>query len=538
MVVNKLSALKYFTINILRTERLLAIASPRITTGQIFESTNVFNSQGLFSIPIFGDIGSKERNRRNGHIDIKIKILHPLAYLGITTMSSFHADIIHGVKKASFDSKLKDFVPDENGETGFNFYINNLEKVNFDNPNNSDLREFKIRLKEIYNVEDLLIDKVAVIAAGLRDYTIDKSGRPSQGEINEFYTSLINTSNMLPDTKDVGYNPFVESIRAKLQKTVLDIYLYSLNIITGKRGIIQGHLLSKTVKYGTRNVLTSDTARIHKLGKGVHLGPNNISVGLFQHSKAIAPFTVARLKLIMLQIFSPNEMTATVINNKTKTTEKIPINNKTLDTYTTSKGLNSYLNKFADNDFAVMPFGSKEYSYVMVKEFDGKLELITDTALVPVEERKYLRPATNMDILFVSIVPLLNKYYATTTRYPAINQGSTFPVMPIILPTVQLKVVTVIISGIEYPVENYPVNGSPIYDSMSVHPSKLGRLTADHDGDTLNYIVYFTPESIAEIEKILNNRAFYIGADNKLVYSANTDILEYTVKSIHRASIK
>lgn len=52
----------------------------------------------------------------------------------------------------------------------------------------------------------------------------------------------------------------------------------------------------------------------------------------------------------------------------------------------------------------------------------------------------------------------------------------------------------------------------------------------------MNYIVYFSPESTKEIEGILNNRAFYMGADNKLAYTANTDILEYVVKSIHRAS--
>lgn len=52
----------------------------------------------------------------------------------------------------------------------------------------------------------------------------------------------------------------------------------------------------------------------------------------------------------------------------------------------------------------------------------------------------------------------------------------------------------------------------------------------------MNYIVYFSPEATEEIKGILNSRAFYTGADNKLAYSANTDILEYVVKSIHRAS--
>jgi hypothetical protein len=52
----------------------------------------------------------------------------------------------------------------------------------------------------------------------------------------------------------------------------------------------------------------------------------------------------------------------------------------------------------------------------------------------------------------------------------------------------------------------------------------------------MNYLVYFTVQSIEEMKKILSTRAFYIGADNKLVYSINTDILDYVIKTIHRTS--
>ncbi len=51
-----------------------------------------------------------------------------------------------------------------------------------------------------------------------------------------------------------------------------------------------------------------------------------------------------------------------------------------------------------------------------------------------------------------------------------------------------------------------------------------------------NFLVYFTVQSIEEIKRILTTRAFYIGADNKLVYSIDTDILGYVVKTIHKTS--
>ena len=483
MVDSKLNDLKHFSLELITIEKLLSVASPRVTTGQIFENTNVFHREGLFSLDIFGDLGSSSRNRQNGHIDIKINILHPLAYLGISTMSKLHGDILNGKTKAIFDSTINDFIEDDNGETGFNFFINNLKKINFTNPNSSDLREFKIKLLDVNHTKDLLLSKVVVLAAGLRDYTIDKTGKPSQGEINDLYRSLINTSSMLPDTPDVGYNPFVESIRAKLQQTALDIYLYSLNVIVGKRGIIQGHLLSKTVKYGTRNVLTADNSQIQKLGSGTYLGFNNLSVGLYQHTKAISPMIISNLKKLMLTIFSPTDKTVTIIDNKTFITDKIKISNKMVDDYTTSKGLNSYLTKFADNDFARMNFGSRDYSFAVVKDTGTSIDLITDTSTVDKADFKYLRPVTNMELLYIVLIPLLDKYYATTTRYPAINQGSTFPAKPLVRPTTVMRTVDITVEGLDYKVDTYPIPESGVYDSMSIHHTKLARATADFDGD-------------------------------------------------------
>ena len=115
MVINNLSNLKYLSIEMLRMDKLMSIASRRVTTGQIFESTNVFHRDGLFSTEIFGDIGSADRFRKNGHIDLKLDILHPLVYLGITSMSSLHAGILDGTKKAIFSKEINNFVADENG---------------------------------------------------------------------------------------------------------------------------------------------------------------------------------------------------------------------------------------------------------------------------------------------------------------------------------------------------------------------------------------------------------------------------------------
>lgn len=52
----------------------------------------------------------------------------------------------------------------------------------------------------------------------------------------------------------------------------------------------------------------------------------------------------------------------------------------------------------------------------------------------------------------------------------------------------------------------------------------------------MNFVLFFTKESNDEIKRLLASRAFYIGADNKLVYSVATETLNYVIKSIHKLS--
>lgn len=480
MIKTGLKQLKYFSLSLLTTEKLMALSAPKIDTGQIFENNNIFHKSGLFSNQIFGELGSKDRSRKAGHIDIKVDILHPLAYIGLTTMNSLYAGILDTTRKAKWDNELKDFIPDENGETGYNFFMSKLKDIKFNNPNNSDLREFKIRLVNMQSdVHNLTMNKVYVTPAGFRDYTIDKTGKPSQDEINDLYRKLINTSAMLPDKLDDGYNPFIESIRVKLQKASVEIYLYLLNLLAGKRGVIRGHMLSKVVNFGTRNVITADNSVIDRLGSGNYLRFNEMAVGVYQYAKAIQPISVAKIKNIMSRVFSPMEKQCTVINTKTFETSKIPVDNKTIDNYTSNKGINSYLNKFADNEFSKSIFGTSEYAFIMLLKKDNVIEMVYDTATIDKEDYKYLTPITNMELVYIALLSEYDKYYGNTTRYPAINQGSTFPIKPSVKPTTQMSKAIVKIDGFTYDISNYPILDSGIYDSISPHHSRLARLTGD-----------------------------------------------------------
>ena len=48
--------------------------------------------------------------------------------------------------------------------------------------------------------------------------------------------------------------------------------------------------------------------------------------------------------------------------------------------------------------------------------------------------------------------------------------------------------------------------------------------------------ILFTPESIKEIDNLLNDKKFYIDTDGSLAYSTNDDILKFTIKHMVKAS--
>jgi hypothetical protein len=54
----------------------------------------------------------------------------------------------------------------------------------------------------------------------------------------------------------------------------------------------------------------------------------------------------------------------------------------------------------------------------------------------------------------------------------------------------------------------------------------LQRLDADFDGDKVSLNVLYTEESIAEINKLLNSKEFYITPTGEITFSIKTDTLE------------
>ena len=98
-------------------------------------------------------------------------------------------------------------------------------------------------------------------------------------------------------------------------------------------------------------------------------------------------------------------------------------------------------------------------------------------------DKKYLRPITYAEMIYLSIYEEVNKYPAFLTRYPVANVGSIYPSVPYLKTTAKGRRVNIL--DVEWNVKDtvveYPdINGKEsYYNSLSPNSKHLASLDAD-----------------------------------------------------------
>jgi hypothetical protein len=114
------------------------------------------------------------------------------------------------------------------------------------------------------------------------------------------------------------------------------------------------------------------------------------------------------------------------------------------------------------------------------------------------------------------------------TRYPVTGQGSIYPSWPYVKTTVHsqsLKELDDQWQPTGNIAKDFPIRGERFYNSVSPHYTKLRRLGADFDGDTVSFNVLYTEDAIQEIKDLLKSRRFYLDPTAGLAFSADNDVL-------------
>lgn len=507
-----------------------------VTNLGIFETnSDTFNKNGLYSNVIFGNVGSDERMLKPGYIDLKLKIFHPLVFITIERLGKKYKEILAGKLYARFDPKEKDFLPDpENGNTGFHFFCQHLDQLVF-KTTESNKRDYKISLVDKYGRTSGMFKTFLVIPAGLRDYTVDDKGVPTEDEINDYYRKLVGLHiklSSLTITEDTIalYDP----IRYQIQTLVNDIYKHIKSLIDGKSKFIQAKWSSRGVTGATANVITALPNVIKDLDYENNINFNSTVVGLYQYLKALGNIAVNRLHTVFLaNVFSNDSNNLRLINPKTLKSEYVKIKQKTYEDWTSLSGVTSIINKLSQdvtkNEYVKMD----GYHPALVYDKGNEISIIFDTDyLEPGTDKTKLKPITYAEMFYISVVGIVNRFPALITRYPITGRGSIYPTYPYLKTTKLSKRVTVDIGGSTYDAPEYPIIPNEYVRSMAPHYTHLDKLDADFDGDTMSFILLYTEESIKEIDEVLNTKEYYLNTLGEINYSVANNTLDITLKSL------
>jgi hypothetical protein len=501
----------------------------QVTNLNIFKaSTNEFDANGLFSTEIFGKVGSEERNKREAYIDLRVDILHPMVFSHLTSLKKLYLDIASGVAYAKFDNKLKDFVPasQEDGETGYKFLYDNYTKLKLED-NGSDARKNKIEVIQRFIKAGERFNKLVVLPAGLRDYTVDEAGKPSEDEVNGMYRSVMATVNVISGIKSDSNSKVFDNTRYKIQKIVLDIHMYFLGLLDGKSKFVNDKWTKRAVVYGTRNVITPLLATNHDLDNTDIPGHNSIIVGTYQYIKAISPLAKSRLKnLILDKIFNPDSVVTNLVDMKTKKTVSVELDYTVRDEWTSLEGLEGIINKLGQAALLQEPVKVDKYYLLLIADMGDVIHIVYNTEHLPEGVTpKDLRPITYLELFYITVAEIHDKYPAMLTRYPVANVGGIYPGFPYLKTTDIGRKVTIKngqFSG-EFEGLEYPILGESNFLALSPNIRMLKALGADFDGDKCNFTILLTDDSKEEITKFLASKEAYVSPSGGMLFGMTDD---------------
>ena len=494
-------------------------------------TTGEFDPDGLFSETIFGEVGSLQRAITHGYINLNTKIIHPFIYEILTTLGGLYVGIMSGSVYAIWDTTKKDFVkvfgdPEDTpgANTGFAFFMKYFPHIKF-KESSSLRRDTKIELLDKYRTK-CIYSKYLVEPAALRDIQTDETGKLIQDDINKYYQNLLSYSKGMDP--HVSETSLFDGLRYNLQKKANEIYAYLENMMTGKKGFLQGTLSARKIAFGTRNVLTS----VAYIGKDPDdpqiLKPNESTVGVFQGAKAFQPLVVYYLKTLFFQpIFGDESSSYNVVltDPKTLTNQYVTVDEDERIKWIGSDGLNDMINKFQNIDIRHKPIiirddKGKPYYIYLVLDLQEKVYLasnIDELKNIPEYEEKLVRPLTWMEVMYIATYKAVEGKHCHITRYPVLGDGNTYPSKIHLCSTLPGRVIDLVVDGAEKRLPEYPILGNPYQDTVQVGFERLAGLGADYDGDTVSFNGVMSEEANEECKNYLESPRSLIDSLQRLV---------------------
>lgn len=531
--------MKPTNLTLLDTRTIVPGVFKPVTSTDAFEGmTQNLNDDGLYSLEIFGKLGSKERDKTEAFIDVKLPIFNPTYFKALIQIKSLYLGILKGAEYGVWDSETKDFIKSNilEGETGFSFFARMLKQIAFASTDSYKRIQRVTLVDQFRNIA--LSDKVLVIPAGLRDIQFQPNGAPTEPEITDLYRNLIFRTRVVLGNKDDAENPLYDTVRWGIQNAFNEIDQYLFGLLEGKGGILQRRMSTRGVASGTRNIITARKVSRPNLRTDNGVSPNSVDMGLYQ---ALLNFqyvcVYAMINKYLMNVFTTGSQDAKLINTKTLEYEYVEVSPSTVEKWTTYTGLNKLFNGFADASIRGKEIVIDWHYLALVYDDGVDVCVLNDINDLPKDkDRKHVRPITYMELFYLSCHDIISQQITQQTRYPIIGIGSIFPAKVNLL-TITGASSRTVRTPIDWDVmetcNRYPhrVDVPDHFDAMSVDPSREAGLDSDHDGDQLNSNSISAEDSKEEVHDLFGKREYYISGTGRLLYDPINEPILFMFKA-------
>ena len=531
--------MKPSNITLLDTREIIPGVWKPVTSTDAFEGmTQNLNDEGLYSLDIFGKMGSKERDKTEAYIDVKLPIFNPSYLKALGQIKSLYIGILKGSEYAVWDDRSKDFIKSNiiDGQTGYSFFVKHFFDLVV---TVTDSYKRKQRVKFINMFRDKALGtKVLVIPAGLRDIQFMPNGAPSEPEFTEYYRKLMFRTRVV----SIGSAADMESslydtVRWGLQSSFNDIDQYIFGLMGGKGGILQRRMSTRGVVGGTRNVITARKVSRNNLFEDDGVSPNSVDMGLMQALLNFSYVCIHAMTTKYLEgVFTPGSDQAKLVNTKTLEFEYTPVQSATVDKWTTATGITKLFNGFSNVNLRNKPIMISGHYLALVYDDGKEVCVLSDINELPEgKDRKLVTPMTYMELYYLSCQEAIRQQMSQQTRYPVTGLGSIFPANVNLLTTVGAKKrILIDLDGtVIGELRNYPIKGERVdyFDAMSVDPTREQALGSDHDGDALNSNSLCADDTKAQVKDLFGKREYYISGTNNFLYDPVNEPLMFVLKA-------
>ena len=465
---------KFVTVNTLQP----------VTAPIFFEADGSPTVGGLFSATIFGRPGSEDRRRRWAYIELGGRYLHPLIYKTLCQLDRRFPELVAGTRRVELTrtGQLRDVPEDEDGGwSGLDELYRRWDEISWGGADAGTQRAERVGLVKVVPKVRAFVTKWPVMPALFRDVEVSGDRVKEVPPINYLYVQLMTSA----PTQVSGLSFSDGARKRRAQESLLEIHRATLELVSGKKGLIQDRILGKYTDWTVRGVLSGPT-----LSKAEHPADQEVPFGyvgvpLYLLINIFQPFVIKVLTDMFRGVAAGGQ-------------ERVPFRVGDVVEYIE-------LPPTVRGQFG--PDLYKKWISRFMRSQANRLDPVAVTLptgkelALPLFDTQLGRKTTLLDLFYIVASDIVADKHIMFTRYPVEDFRACHFTKASILTTERTEAKQ--IAGRSFP--RYPVISEPIrwVDSFRLNNSYTKAMGADYDGDTHRVVGLFTQEANAEAAKMI-----------------------------------